>query len=106
MTEIKSHWPADAVEVEVDGHQAWLLESAAEAPPQDEVVRLLGGFDLFLQGRDRSVILLEDSRHKAMWPALGRRGAVLAGGQLAGLWSGGRSPLARSSPCDSTCGSR
>jgi hypothetical protein len=90
LAEVKAHWPPDAVEVDVDGERRWLLDDAATrtaldgAPP--DAVRLLGPFDLFLQGRDRALLVSEKARAKALWPVLGRPGAVLAGAELGGLW--------------------
>jgi DNA glycosylase AlkZ-like len=85
VAEIKKHWPADAVPVRVDGSERWwLAESAVEADPGQ--VRLLGGFDLLLQGRDRDLLVPDTSRHKALWPTLGRPGAVLVGTDIAGSW--------------------
>ncbi len=49
-------------------------------------MRLLGGFDLLLQGRDRDLLVPDKSRHKALWPVLGRPGAVLAGTEVVGMW--------------------
>ncbi len=89
VADVKTHWPAEAVEVEVDGRKAWCLPGQSEAPEPEtepEVVRLLGGFDLFLQGRDRSLIVPDESRHKTVWPTLGRPGAVLAGDEIVGVW--------------------
>lgn len=85
VTEIKAHWPEDAEPVEVDGRKAWLLPGA-DAQPEVDVVRLLGGFDLLLQGRDRSVIIPDQTRHKTVWPTPGRPGAVLVGTEVVGLW--------------------
>jgi hypothetical protein len=87
--EVKQHWPEDAVPVEVDGRQAWLLpgDGDAEEPPQPgSLVRLLGPFDLLLQGRDRTLLVPDRSRHRALWPTLGRPGAVLVGTDIAGTW--------------------
>ncbi|SDU99991.1 Winged helix DNA-binding domain-containing protein [Microlunatus sagamiharensis] len=50
------------------------------------LVRLLGPFDLWLQARDREVVVPEKSRHKALWPTLGRPGAVLVGTEVVGVW--------------------
>jgi hypothetical protein len=47
---------------------------------------LLGGFDLFLQGKDRELIVPDKSRHKQLWPVLGRPGAVLSGVEIVGTW--------------------
>ena len=90
---VKAHWPEDAVEVEVAGRRAWRL--GEDAPAGDPGgVRLLGGYDLYLQGRDRDLILPDRARHKALWPVIGRPGAVLAGVEIVGTWrpqaSGGR----------------
>jgi hypothetical protein len=48
--------------------------------------RLLGPFDLLLQGRDRSLLVEDPARARALWPVLGRPGAVLVDGELAGSW--------------------
>jgi hypothetical protein len=94
VAEVKAHWPEDAVEVSVDGRPGWLLENGdadsggAKAGPSevDELVRLLGGFDLFLQGRDRELIVPDKSKHKQLWPIIGRPGAVLSGTEIVGTW--------------------
>ena len=85
VTEIKQHWPAEAVEVNVDGIQRWLLQDSTSDPDPD-LVRLLGGYDLLLQGRDRELLVPDTSRHKALWPVLGRPGAVLVGTEIVGTW--------------------
>ncbi|TCI96024.1 crosslink repair DNA glycosylase YcaQ family protein [Aeromicrobium sp. IC_218] len=89
IQDVATHWPADAVTVEVDGEPRSVLASDADAlreAPRAEAVRLLGPFDLFLQSRDRE-LLVPDKRHRdALWPRLGRPGAVLAGGELVGTW--------------------
>jgi hypothetical protein len=79
VAEIKAHWPADAVEVSVDGRQGWILGEAGGIEHDRELLRLLGGFDLFLQARDRDLIVPDTSKHKALWPILGRPGVVLSG---------------------------
>jgi hypothetical protein len=103
VAEVKAHWPKDAVEVSVDGVAGWLLGdddaplgpagtdagsagAHAGSDDVDELVRLLGGFDLFLQGRDRGLIVPGTSRHKQLWPILGRPGAVLSGTEIVGTW--------------------
>lgn len=88
VREVKARWPADAVEVSVAGTPAWVLASDADrlADAGPAGTRLLGPFDLFLQARDRSVVLPEPARAKAMWPVLGRPGAVLHDGDLVGEW--------------------
>jgi hypothetical protein len=85
VAEIKKHWPADAVAVQVEGEERWWLEPSA-AEPDPDLVRLLGGYDLLLQGRDRELLVPDTARHKALWPVLGRPGAVLAGTEIVGTW--------------------
>ena len=88
VREVKARWPADAVEVSVAGTPAWVLASDADglADAGPAATRLLGPFDLFLQARDRSVVLPDPARAKVMWPVLGRPGAVLHNGDLVGAW--------------------
>jgi hypothetical protein len=85
VAEIKKHWPEDAVEVSVDGRRGWLL-GEVDIERDQELLRLLGGFDLFLQGRDRDLIVPDATRHKELWPILGRPGAVLHGTEIVGTW--------------------
>jgi hypothetical protein len=86
VKEVRARWPEDAVEVEVDGQRRWTLDADGLAGGPLDVTRLLGPFDLFLQGRDRELIAPDPAHRKALWPVLGRPGAVLAGGAVAGLW--------------------
>lgn len=88
VKEVKAHWPEDAIEVEVDGERRWILEGdlAALEDASASGTRLLGPYDLFLQGRDRATILPDTARHKALWPVLGRPGAVVVDGEVAGVW--------------------
>jgi hypothetical protein len=95
LADVRRRWPADAVPVVVTGddrpgdpaavlpEDLPLLLAAADG---DRVVRLLGPYDLLLQGRDREVLVPDPARRKALWPVLGRPGAVLAGGELVGTW--------------------
>ncbi|WP_029430588.1 winged helix DNA-binding domain-containing protein [Blastococcus sp. URHD0036] len=86
VKEVKAHWPTDAVEVDVDGERRWTLapDTLDGGPPA--VTRLLGPFDLLLQGRDRELIAPDPEHRKALFPVLGRPGAVLSGGAIAGVW--------------------
>jgi Winged helix DNA-binding domain len=86
VAEIKTHWPEDAVEVEVDGDAGWMLEGWSSREHDQDLVRLLGGFDLFLQGKDRKRIVPDTARHRELWPVLGRPGAVLCGDEIIGSW--------------------
>ena len=85
---MKARWPDDAVEVSLDGETRWLLaedESSLGSGPA-RTTRLLGPYDLFLQAKDRG-LLIDDAAHaKALWPVLGRPGAVLVDGEIAGTW--------------------
>ncbi|NLT55796.1 MAG: winged helix DNA-binding domain-containing protein [Actinomycetales bacterium] len=88
VRDVRSRWPDDAVEVSVDGETRWVLDadrSRLTAGPA-RVTRLLGPFDLFLQARDRRLIVREPDRAKALWPVLGRPGAVLVDGEIVGTW--------------------
>jgi Winged helix DNA-binding domain len=88
VREVRDRWPADAVEVPVGGTRAWVLSANADllldGPPA--ATRLLGPFDLFLQARDRSLLVPDPVRAKALWPVLGRPGAVLHDGEIVGTW--------------------
>ncbi|MEJ3748723.1 crosslink repair DNA glycosylase YcaQ family protein [Actinomycetes bacterium KLBMP 9797] len=95
---VRAHWPADAVEVTVDGETRWMV-SALE--PAAAATRLLGPFDLFLQARDRATLVPDPAAAKALWPVLGRPGAVLVDGDLVGTWrprASGRSLTVAVSP--------
>jgi hypothetical protein len=88
VRDVKAQWPDDAVEVIVDGEQCWVLasdESALDVDPP-RVVRLLGPYDLFVQAQDRPLLVPDKARAKTLWPVLGRPGAVLVDGAIAGWW--------------------
>jgi winged helix DNA-binding protein len=86
VAEIKRHWPEDAVDVKVGRRHGWVLGEVGHLEQDQELLRLLGGFDLYLQGRDRDLIVPDVSRHKELWPTLGRPGAVLRGTEIVGTW--------------------
>jgi hypothetical protein len=88
VMDVKARWPADAVEVSVDGKQRWVLadDIKALAVGPAKLTRLLGPFDLFLQATDRSLLIDDPARTKALWPVLGRPGVVLHDGEIAGMW--------------------
>ena len=88
VREVRARWPDDAVEVTVGGERRWVLagdrDALAAAAPK--TTRLLGPYDLFLQARDRQLLVDDPARAKALWPVLGRPGAVLVDGEIAGTW--------------------
>ena len=86
VAEIKKHWPQDAVEIDVDGRKGWLLGETSDLEHDQQLLRLLGGFDLFLQGKDRDLMVLDARKHKELWPILGRPGAILHGTEIVGTW--------------------
>jgi hypothetical protein len=88
VKDVKERWPSNAVEVSVDGEPRWLLfdDADAIAVGRAKTTRLLGPFDLFLQAKDRSLLIDDPARAKALWPVLGRPGAVLHDGEIAGTW--------------------
>jgi hypothetical protein len=80
---------ADLTEVSVDGATALLPAEHSgllRKPPDPDPVRLLGPFDPYLQGRDRNLLVPEKTAQKVLWPVLGRPGAVLVEGEIAGTW--------------------
>ena len=95
VTDVQSRWPDDAVEVDVEGERRWLLPGDVDRldePP--DVTRLLGPFDLFLQARDRPLLVKDPARAKDLWRTLGRPGGVLADGEIAGTWRARKSGAA------------
>lgn len=88
LRDVKAHWPEDAIEVSVDREPRFLLAADENALDSADVTgtRLLGPFDLFLQARDRALLVPDTAHTKELWPVLGRPGAVLADGELAGTW--------------------
>jgi hypothetical protein len=89
VAEVAARWPEDVQTVEVDGRRLDVLADDAPALSGAErtgVVRLLGPFDLFLQGRDRDLVVPDPASRKDLWRSLGRPGAVLAGDEIVGSW--------------------
>ncbi|WP_273651492.1 DNA glycosylase AlkZ-like family protein [Cellulomonas fimi] len=92
LADVRERWPADVVDVEVDGAPRSVLASDAEAlaragrDDEPPVVRLLGPYDLFLQSRDRETLVPDPARRRALWPVLGRPGAVVVDGDVVGTW--------------------
>jgi hypothetical protein len=86
VKDVQAHWPHDAVEVTVDGERRWTLDADAFDTDQPTGTRLLGPFDLFLQAKDRDLLVPDPGQAKELWRTLGRPGAVLVDGDLAGTW--------------------
>ncbi len=90
VAEVRRHWPGDAAEVTVEGERRAVLaedlESLIRAPETSAGVRLLGPFDLFLQARDRALVVPDGARRKDLWRPLGRPGGVLVGHEVLGTW--------------------
>ncbi|WP_030156460.1 MULTISPECIES: winged helix DNA-binding domain-containing protein [unclassified Glycomyces] len=88
VKELKAHWPGDAIEVATEAGARWILagDEAALRGADAAGTRLLGPYDLFLQARDRAVLVEDPERRKRLWPVLGRPGAVLVDGDIAALW--------------------
>lgn len=98
VADVKARWPTEAEPVTVEGRTAWVLpdeqgrhrdgpaQGGGPASAYGPVVRLLGPFDLLLQGRDRDLLVPDTGRHKSLWPTLGRPGAVLVGTEIVGTW--------------------
>lgn len=87
VADVRARWPTDVVQVSVDGESRWLLagdEERLEAP--SDVVAMPGPYDLFLQAKDRRLLIDDPARAKALWPVLGRPGAVLRAGEVVGTW--------------------
>ena len=88
LKDVQAHWPADAVEVTVEGERRWVLAADADRvtgePPAGTV--LLGSHDLFLQARDRATIVPDAARDKELWRIIGRPGAVFSDGDVVGSW--------------------
>ncbi|OXM68313.1 MULTISPECIES: winged helix DNA-binding domain-containing protein [Amycolatopsis] len=86
---VKRMWPEELAEVRFAGRTVFLPAgdvAALENPPEPDVVRLLPPWDPFLQSRDRAVLVPDRARQKEVWRILGNPGALLAGGEVAGVW--------------------
>ncbi|MDP9794780.1 hypothetical protein J2S43_003292 [Catenuloplanes nepalensis] len=86
---VAERWPADVTEVLVAGRKRSILTAdvdALTAGPAPGVTRLLGPYDLFVQAKDRELLVDDPARVKAIWPVLGRPGVVLLDGDLLGTW--------------------
>lgn len=89
VREVKARWPDDVVPVEVEGSALEVLVDDLDGlldPPEADAVRLLGPFDLFLQGRDRELVVPDADARKDLWRTIGRPGGVLLGHEVVGSW--------------------
>ncbi|HET9944924.1 MAG TPA: winged helix DNA-binding domain-containing protein [Actinomycetes bacterium] len=87
VTEVKARWPDDVVEVDLDGQRRWLLADDVDLLGRPTpTTRLLGPYDLYLQGKDRPLLVHDKARAKVLWPVIGRPGAVLVDGEVVGTW--------------------
>jgi hypothetical protein len=88
VKDVRARWPGDVAEVSVEGEPGWVLSADADSLTSGvpSTTRLLGPSDPFLQARDRAILVEGPARAKALWPVLGRPGAVLLDGEIAGLW--------------------
>jgi hypothetical protein len=90
VRDVKQRWPSEAVEVLVGAQKRWLLaadlEALSTARSDPGRVRLLSPFDLFLQAKDRDLLVPDADRRKELWVVLGRPGAVLVGSEVVGTW--------------------
>lgn len=98
QADVEQAWPDDAIEVRVNGEAAsktraqcrFILPEDTEALTGDagaaKTLSLLGPYDPYLQLRDRTVLVADEKRRKALWPVIGRPGAVVAGGDVLALW--------------------
>lgn len=89
VREVRARWPEDVVPVEVDGVVLDVLAEdleALRAAPEARGVRLLGPCDLFLQGRDRELVVPDVDARRDLWRTLGRPGGVLVDGEVVGSW--------------------
>jgi len=90
VKDVKEHWPEDVQPVTVHGEERSILAENADAlrdpPDVSDVVRLLGPFDLFLQSRDRELLVPGKADRKDLWRTIGRPGGVLVGHEVLGTW--------------------
>lgn len=89
LADVKSAWPDDVATVEVDGEPRQILAADLDTltgAAVDDRVRLLAPFDLFLQARDRELLVAGEAHRKELWRTLGRPGGVLRGGEIVGTW--------------------
>ena len=87
---VRERWPEDVEDVTVGERRAAVLsgdlDELRDPPDASDVTRLLGPFDPYLQLRDRELLVPDAARRKALWPTIGRPGAVVAAGEVVATW--------------------
>jgi hypothetical protein len=97
MKDVEEHWPTDVAHVRVTDTESgraqrrFLLAEDLDMLVDGErgavaAIRLLGPYDPLLQSRDRELLVPDPARRKALWPVLGRPGAVVSAGEVVGTW--------------------
>lgn len=79
----------ELVEIAVGRRRTRLLrtdQKALTSPPEPEGTRLLPVQDPFLQQRDRSTLLPEETSRRRLWQPIRGPGGVLVDGQILGTW--------------------
>jgi len=87
--QVRAMWPEDVAEVRIGAKRAFITEDRVDAlrtAVPIEGVRLLPPSDPFLQARDRELLVPDKVQRSKLWANLGRMGAVLADGDIAGMW--------------------
>jgi len=88
VKDVKEHWPADTVELELGGETLWALANDVDSlhSGSTEELRLLSPFDPYLQTRDRELLVPDGTNRRELWVMLGRPGAILVGSEVLGTW--------------------
>lgn len=82
-------WPDGLDEVEVEGRPAFVEprdHDTLRSPPAPPAVLLLPPSDPLLQARDRDLLVPDRAHRDALFPALGRPGALVVDGDIIGTW--------------------
>ncbi len=78
--------------VSVFGKKAFILASDKELlyalPVPKRDLLLLGGYDPFLNQRDRYILQPDKTLHKQIWKTVGNPGAIVYRGEIMGIWTG------------------